>query len=171
MKKYFSLFLIALFGLVAVSCDTRNDDPIQDYDTYSITYDITNVNFEYNATDGYYISRTFNNPLFNTDVLLVYRKSGSTSNGSPVWQQIPRTLYISATQELDYDFDFTANDVMIYAGGNYDISTTPSYLNNQTFRIVQVPASAGKNANVDFSDYNSVIKHFNIDDSKRVELK
>ncbi|MDF0719498.1 hypothetical protein P0M11_05735 [Kaistella sp. PBT33-4] len=171
MKKYFSLLLIALFGLVAVSCDTRNDDPYQDYDTYSVVYDITNVNFINDPTYGWSTSHTFKKPFYNTDVLLVYRKSGSTGNGSPVWQQIPRTLYISATQELDYDFDFTANDVMIYAGGNYDISTTPSYLNNQTFRIVQVPASAGKNANVDFSDYNSVIKHFNIDDSKTVELK
>ncbi len=169
MKKYLSLLLIALLGFVAVSCTDRNDEP--DYDTYSITYDITNVGFDYNATDGYFISRTFPTALFNTDVVLVYRKSGSTGNGSPVWQQIPRTLYISATQELDYDFDFTMNDVMIYAGGNYDISTTPSYLNNQTFRIVQVPASAGKNANVDFSDYESVIKHYNIDDSKTVELK
>jgi hypothetical protein len=26
-------------------------------------------------------------------------------------------------------------------GGNYDLSTTPSYLNNQTFRIVIVPGS------------------------------
>lgn len=169
MKKYFSLLLIAIFGLVVVSCDNRNDEP--DYDTYSVTYDINNANFAYSATDGYYISRTFATPLFNSDVVLVYRKSGSTSNGSPVWQQIPRTLYINATQELDYDFDFTSNDVMIYAGGNYDISTTPTYLNNQTFRIVQVPASAGKNANVDFSDYNSVIKHYNIDDSKTIELK
>ncbi|MBP0612189.1 hypothetical protein J8J42_03895 [Chryseobacterium sp. cx-311] len=169
MKKYFSLLLIAIFGLIVVSCDNRNDEP--DYDTYSVTYDINNANFAYNVTDGYYISRTFATPLFNSDVVLVYRKSGSTSNGSPVWQQIPRTLYINSTQELDYDFDFTSNDVMIYAGGNYDISTTPTYLNNQTFRIVQVPASAGKNANVDFSDYNSVIKHYNIDDSKTIELK
>jgi hypothetical protein len=27
-------------------------------------------------------------------------------------------------------------------GGNYDLSTTPSYLNNQTFRIVIVPGSS-----------------------------
>ncbi|MBW8358391.1 MAG: hypothetical protein K0M63_01160 [Weeksellaceae bacterium] len=169
MKNYFSLLLIALFGFVAVSCTDRIDDPVQDYDTYSVTYDLKNVNFVYNATDGYHISRTFNTPIFSSDVVLVYRQNGTANNGTPVWQSIPRTLFLTQG-ELDYDFDFTVNDIMIYAGGNYDISTTPTYLNNQTFRVVVVPASAGKNANVDYSDYNAVIKFFNIDDSKVINL-
>jgi hypothetical protein len=68
---------------------------------------------------------------------------------------------------LDYDFDFTKNDIQIYADGNYDVSTTPEYLNNQTFRVVLVPTSSGaKNANLNYNDYNSVIKFYNIDDSK-----
>ncbi|QOW11357.1 hypothetical protein Q73A0000_13805 [Kaistella flava (ex Peng et al. 2021)] len=168
MKKYFTLMLMAIFSVAALSCDNRNNDVItQDNDTYSVVLDINNVNFSYNAQDGYFISRTFTKPLFNTDVVLMYRKTGSATDGSPVWQSIPRTLYLANGNELDYDFDFTKNDVMIYASGNYDVSTTPQYLNNQTFRVVLVPASpGGKNANVDYSDYNSVIRYFKIDDSK-----
>ena len=167
MKKYFTLVLMAIFSFAAVSCDTRTEEVIvQDNDTYSVVLDINNVNFSYNAQDGYHISRSFTTPLYNTDVVLIYRKTGSTSDGSPVWQAIPRTLYLAGGNELDYDFDFSKNDIMIYANGNYDISTTPTYLNNQTFRVVLVPASAGKNANVDYTDYNSVIRYFNIDDSK-----
>ena len=161
--------LMAIFTFAAVSCVDRNNDVVvQDNDTYSVILDINNVNFAYNAQDGYNISRSFTKPLVSTDVVLIYRKTGSATDGSPVWQSIPRTLYLSEGKELDYDFDFSKNDIMIYANGNYDVSTTPTYLNNQTFRVVLVPASAGgKNSNVvDYSDYNSVIKYFNIDDSK-----
>ena len=168
MKKYFTLTLLAIFSFAAVSCDNRNDEVIlqQDNDTYAVVLDINNVNFSYNATDGYFIERSFTKPLISTDVVLIYRKTGSTTDGSPVWQSIPRTLYV-AEGELDYDFDFSKNDIMIYANGDYNISTTPQYLNNQTFRVVLVPASAGgKNANVDYSDYDSVIRYYNIDDSK-----
>lgn len=160
--------LMAILSVAVVSCNDRNDDRIvQDNDTYSVVLDINNVGFSYDAQNGYFISRSFTKPLFNTDVVLMYRKIGSTNDGSPVWQSIPRTLYLNNGNELDYDFDFSKNDIMIYAKGNYDISTTPEYLANQTFRVVLVPASSGgKNAGVDYSDYESVIKFFNIDDSK-----
>ena len=160
--------LMAIFSFAAVSCDTRNDDVIvQDNDTYPVVLDLNNVSFSNDAENGYNINRSFTKPLISTDVVLIYRKAGSASDGSPVWQSLPRTLYLDNGNELDYDFDFSRNDIMIYANGNYDISTTMQYLNNQTFRVVLVPASAGgKNANVDYNDYESVIKYFIIDDSK-----
>ena len=88
----------------------------------------------------------------------------------PIWQQIPRTLFLTEG-ELDYDFDFTKNHVLIKAGGTIDFSLQnaafiANYLSNQRFRIVLVPASKGKNAQVDFSDYQSVIKFYNIPDRK-----
>jgi hypothetical protein len=168
MKKYITLMLLAIFSLAIVSCDTRNDDVnTQDNDTYPVVLDINNTNFSFDAQDGYFIERSFTKPLVSTDVVLIYRKAGTASDGSAVWQSIPRTLYLDNGDELDYDFDFTRNDIMIYANGNYDISTTPEFINNQTFRVVLVPASASsRNANVDYSNYESVIKYFNIDDSK-----
>ena len=43
-----------------------------------------------------------------------------------------------------------------------------AYLNNQTFRIVLVPASrAGRAAsNVNFEDYNAVVKYYNLKEPK-----
>lgn len=152
MKKLFSFLMIAFLGMIAISCVDRIDDPVNDQDTYSVAYDLNNVSFTNNSTTGYTISRTFNNPLYNGDVVLVYRMDGTTTNGSPIWQQIPRTLYLNQG-ELDYDFDFSKNDVQIYAGGTYDLATTPQYINNQTFRVVIVPASTGK---VDYSNYEAV---------------
>lgn len=168
MKKLLTLLMMAAFSFMIISCDTTRDDRI-DQDTYSVVYDLANVDFIYSAADGYTISRTMN--IYNSDVLLIYRKTGTTSTGEAVWQQIPKTIYLAGGNELDYDFDFSSKDFVIYANGNYDISTTPQYINGQTFRIVIVPASFGtQKSQVDHSDYNSVIKYYNIDDSKPVKL-
>ena len=58
----------------------------------------------------------------------------------------------------------------IFTEANFDQATmtaaeATTYLNNQQFRVVLVPASQGKNANVDYRDYNSVIRFYNLDDS------
>lgn len=159
--------LMAIFSFAAVSCDNRNDD-VNYQDTYSVVLDIKNVSFA-NTADGYSIKRSFTKPMVSSDVVLIYRKANPNAgaNEPTIWQLIPKTLYLDGGDELDYDFDFTVNDVMIYANGNYDISTTPAYLTNQTFRVVLVPASVGgKGITVDYSDYNKVIKLYRIDDSK-----
>jgi hypothetical protein len=84
---------------------------------------------------------------------------------------IPKTEYLSGGRELDYNFLFDQSNVEIYTEANFDQATfttaeANSYINNQRFRIVLVPASKGKNANLDYSDYNSVIKFYNIPDRK-----
>jgi hypothetical protein len=43
--------------------------------------------------------------LFN-DETIVYRMSGLV-NSTPIWHLIPRTIYLSNGNELDYDFDFS----------------------------------------------------------------
>lgn len=166
MKKLFSFFMIALLGFLVVSCTTDSRDNSTDNDTYPLVYDLT-ANFQ-NTNGKYVISKTFN-PIPSTDVILVYRKSG-VDGANPVWQQIPRTLFLPEG-ELDYDFDFTRQDFAIYAGGNIDIAAQSaafknSYINNQTFRVVFVPAAATGRGNVDYSNYDEVIKYYNINDSK-----
>lgn len=166
MKKIIPFLMLAFVSVFTVSCD--NDDDVQyvDNDTYAGVIEITR-NFQYNsAEDVYFINQSIS--MEPSDMALVYRLKDGSNNGD-VWEQIPRTLYFSGGRELDYDFDFTQKDVQILAGGNYDISTTPTYLNNQTFRIVLVPAgflNKGAKPPVDYSDYNAVIKYYNINDSK-----
>ncbi len=170
MKKYFTILLVAILGFVVVSCTRTNDVQTVDNDTYSVVYDLKNQSFVKNTTTNVYeIYKQFNNPIYSSDVILIFRQNG-TSNGNPIWQSIPRTLFLTQG-ELDYDFDFTKADILIKAGGTIDFSTQTqafkdTYLNGQTFRVVIVPASFGKNANVDLTDYESVIKFYNIDESK-----
>lgn len=162
MKNYFTILLLAIFGFTALNCTDRNDNLVGDGDTFPMMKDVTG---SFNSANNFTVSQGI--AISSTDVVLVYRQSG-TDNGNPIWQQIPRTLFLNEG-ELDYDFDFTKNDVLIKAGGTINFATqTPvfvnAYLNNQRFRIVLVPASQGKNANLDYSDYKSVIKYYNIPD-------
>lgn len=130
-------------------------------------YELRNVNFGYNSTSGSYSIYEELVPQINqADVILIYRLVGTVNPTTPIWQSIPRTLYLPQG-ELDYDFDFTKTDFTIYAGGNFNLALTPEYLNNQTFRIVILPGYYSKNAQpVDYSDYNAVIKAYNIDESR-----
>ncbi|OYU84451.1 MAG: hypothetical protein CFE24_06815 [Flavobacterium sp. BFFFF2] len=127
-------------------------------------YDLNNVNFSYTQSNGFFIGQSFNTPIYTSDNVIMYRKTG-TVNNAPIWQQIPRTLYLGNGQELDYDFDFTKFDFTIYAGGNYDITTTSGYLNNQTFRVVVIPGGFGKRV-VDYSDCNAVMQAYGLTESQ-----
>ncbi|KFC18792.1 hypothetical protein [Chryseobacterium sp. FH1] len=164
MKKFIPLVLLLISSIFIFSC--KDDDTIVEVD-YPTVYDL-NVNFVYNADDGWNFYQRFNRSLLDQDYVVIFRQAG-TENGAAVWQQIPRTLYLTQG-ELDYDFDFTKNDFLIYAGGTYDISTTPQYLNNQRFRVVLVPAVfGGKNTNsqdISKMSYDEIIARYNIDDSK-----
>lgn len=166
MKKFFPLILLAFVSMFVLSCD--NDDDVQyvDNDTIAGVIEITR-SFQYNnSTDQHFINQSIS--MLDSDMALVYRLK-DTSNGNDVWEQIPKTIYLANGEEVDYDFDFTKNDVQIYLAGTYDVTTTPEFYNNQTFRIVLVPAGfLNKSATppVDYSDYNAVIKYYNIDDSK-----
>lgn len=126
-------------------------------------FEIKNVNFNYNATDGYTIYQKLNPQIYDSDVVLIYRLAGTVDTNTPIWQSIPRTLFLPQG-ELDYDFDFSKEDFTIYAGGTYDLSLTPSYIKNQTFRVVIVPGAFSKTLKT--TNYDAVMKTLNIDESQ-----
>jgi hypothetical protein len=125
----------------------------------SEVFELQNINFSATPTGGFKIYQKFTPNIFAADVVLIYRLSGTLNSSTPIWQPIPRTLFINQG-ELDYDFDFTKEDFTIYAVGNYNLSTTPQYLNNQTFRIVIVPGIFS--TLVDTNNYNSVMSALNM---------
>lgn len=168
MKKLIPFLVMAFFGMVMLSCSTDDDTVYVDYDTYPIVYDLRNVNFE-NVGGSYQIARSFNSPMYETDMLLMYMQVGTTNNNSPIWQQIPITFYLNDGHEVDYNYDFSRYDFVIYAGGTFDLYNT-NYVINQSFRVLLVPASYGKSTEVDYSDYNSVVQYYNIDDSQPTVL-
>lgn len=171
MKKLFSF--AAILGFIAfgvVSCDRSNDTVVQaqDNDTYATAYDLNNVSFTLDKNGNYTIVRNFNTPLIESDVVLIYRQFVD-DDGITKWQSIPRTLYL-AQGELDMDFAYNKNGITIRAGGTFDPSLAPTYINNQTFRVVVVPAATGKNANVDRSNYDSVASFYGISENNVKKL-
>ena len=171
MKKIF--VLLAIVGTVVLSgCDGPDGPqgpPGQDgTNVEAEVFELRNVNFSTSTNTDYQyeIYQTLTPQILLADNLLIYRLSGTIDSSTPIWKSIPRTLFL-AQGELDYDFDFSKEDFTIYAGGTYNLSTTPTYLNNQTFRIVIVPgylSNKGNASTVDTDDYQAVIQKYHIND-------
>jgi len=166
MKKI--TLLLAFIGMITLqSCTVNEEQDKVDNDTISEVFELRNVNFSYNSsTGGYFIYRTLNPKIYASDNILIYRMSDMIDSNTPVWQLIPRTLYLGGGGELDYYYDYSREDFTIYAIGTYNLSETPEYIFNQTFRIVIIPGYfSNKNSfDVNFYDYESVIKKLNIDE-------
>ncbi|KMQ66085.1 hypothetical protein ACM46_00525 [Chryseobacterium angstadtii] len=166
MKKILPFLFLAFVSLFIFSCDNNDDNT--DSDTYSRMRDITG---SFTNGNGYAFTQGIN--INQTDVVLVYRAAGNA------WQQIPKSVYLPNSGTLptnrvfDYNFVFDSQNVQIRIDDeNFNLGTemtaaeTNDYLNNQRFRLVLVPAQASKSANsVDYSDYNAVVKYYNLDDT------
>lgn len=164
MKKI--TLLIAFIGMITLqSCTVNEVQDNVDNDTISEVFELRNVNFSYNSsTGGYFIYRTLNPQIYASDNILIYRMSDVIDSNTPVWQLIPRTLYLSGGDELDYDYDFSREDFTIYAEGTYNLAETPEYIFNQTFRIVIIPGYFSNRSaqQIDFNDYDAVIQAYGI---------
>src|SRR4051812_11782019 len=102
MKKI--LILFAVVGIAFSSCTGPEGPPgIPGRDgadgLISEVFELKHINFGYNAIDGYTISQKLSPKLYPGDVILIYRLSGTLSSGAPIWQSIPRTLFLSPGQE------------------------------------------------------------------------
>lgn len=168
MKKLVLVFAV-IATIVLSSCEgpagIQGPEGPQGTALEAEVFELQNVSFGYDTSNGYTIYQILNPQILQSDNILIYRLSGTIDPQTPIWQSIPRTIY-NNQGELDYDFDFSKEDFTIYAGGNYDLTLTPNYLNNQTFRIVIIPgAFSNKSNTVNTNDYNAVIKTYNIDDT------
>lgn len=168
MKKI--ILFIATIGSIAFSGCEGPEGPRGEtgYSAESKVLELRNVNFILNQNNEYTIYRQLPAGVLLTDNIVIYRLSGTIDSNTPIWQPIPRTIYFdNSTNEFDYDYDFSLEDYTIYAGGNYDISTTPNLLNDETFRIVIIPGYfANKNSNLDALDYNTLVKTYKIDEGR-----
>lgn len=118
--------------------------------------------------DVYIISEPFQTylkgDLFNHETVLIYRLEGVTSSGLKVWELIPKTIYLNSNEEVDYDFNFSTEAFTIFVGGTYDLSSTPEFINNQTFRIVVSPSKLI--SSIDKNNYKAVISALNISENQ-----
>jgi hypothetical protein len=129
--------------------------------------EVFEVRASFTAANNYSRLITLNPPIYNSDMVLVYRLF-DVINGQSVWRQLPQAVYI-AQGELDYNFDFTRNDINLFLESDFDLATLgATWSQNQIFRVVIIPGyfSNKNNKAVDFNDYNAVVKAFNIKNSQ-----
>ncbi|UUC45270.1 hypothetical protein [Flavobacterium cerinum] len=140
-------------------------------DTISEVFEVTR---SFNAGNNFSSIIPLNPQIYASDVVLVYLLWDTVNPTTPVWRLMPQTVQLEQG-DLLYNYDFTRSDVNLFlSSADFDLNILgPQWTQNQTFRIVIVPGYFSKNATkqVDFSNYNEVIKTFNIDDSKVKVLK
>ena len=129
--------------------------------------EVFEVRTSFTAANNYSKLITLNPPIYNSDMVLVYRLF-DVINGQNVWRQLPQAVYL-IQGELDYNFDFTRNDINLFLESDFDLATLgTTWSQNQVFRVVIIPgylSNKNKKA-VDFNDYDAVVKAFNIKNSQ-----
>ena len=170
MKKIITLF--AFVSFLAISSCT-SDDFQEDNDTIPEAFEIKNVDLARVADNEYDFESTFQfeigGNLFDDETVLIYRLTSVINSNTPIWQLIPRTIYFSNGDELDYDYDFSKIDFVITARGNYNLLNRAEYIDNQTFRVVIVPSNLA--ATMDTSNYNEVMSTMKISESQVKKVK
>lgn len=173
MKKIVTLFVFV--SLVAFSSCTTTEEYYdgEDYDTYPEAFEIENVNLSKVADNEYNLKSTFQyeigGNLYDDETVLIYRLTSTINSTTPVWQLIPRTIYFTNNNELDYDYDFSKVDFIITARGNYVLQNTPEYIRDQTFRVVIIPSDLA--ASMDTTNYTEVMKTLKISESQVQKVK
>lgn len=171
MKKIFLLFAMA--GTVAFTgCSSDDDQPQVIQNNYpefvASAFELNNVDLTFEPSTGRFEYLTeLGQELYPADVVLVYRRVAELN--TMVWQQMPRIQYIDLgnedLDEVDYDFNFTRQDILIYSTATFNLINEPSFIDNQSFRVVIVPADFLSGSRIDLNDYNAVMNRLNIKES------
>lgn len=164
MKKLLSLFVLVI---LFISCEgpvgppgppgLPGEEVIFLASAFEIEVDFTSQN-------GYSIVEPYGFEVFPSDVTLVYIQWDST-NGQPIWRLLPQIVEFQEGQ-LQYNFDFTRDDVSIFLDGTIDFGLLGSeWTQNQVFRVVVLPADNVGAVNI--SSLEAVSKAGNISSFER----
>lgn len=181
MKKILTLF--AVVGLFAFTgCEGPEGPPGQDglngpKGDPGYINEVFEVTMNFTSGNNYGQTFPLNPKIYSGDNLLVYELV-DTNGGIDTWALLPQVYYFSGGS-AQYNFSFSFDQFSIFIDASFALNQLPSsFLNNKTFRIVIIPGDDGVNsggpnskmAKADYSDYNAVIKKYNIDDSNVKKL-
>jgi hypothetical protein len=156
------LLFLAFIGMMTLqSCTVTDNEPIIVDDTISEVFEVT---ASFNSTNNYSKLITLNPPIFSSDVVLVYRLTG-TSQGTDIWKLLPENHYFSdGTLDFGYDFDYTKTDVKIFMIGSNLQTVSTDFRLNQVLRIVIVPASFS--TSIDKNNIEAVMSALKVNESQ-----
>ncbi|MDJ1480719.1 collagen-like protein [Cytophagaceae bacterium YF14B1] len=144
--------------------------------TVALMYEVNNFNLTASNKWSSFYTFPAADPIYLEDVVLTYLLVGqdnSSGQNMDVWQLMPISYY-NPNGTLSINYNFTANDVEIYASASYTMTAQNTSFTNQVARIVVVPADYSPNGrkalNIDYNDYNQVKKAFNLSDASVKKL-
>ncbi|MBK5193668.1 MAG: collagen-like protein [Flavobacteriaceae bacterium] len=182
MKKIFTLLLISVFALTSCGDDGAigPQGPQGPAGADGLIGTVVDLQGSFTSANDYSLVLDFNDEgieVFESDVVLVYLKTGEDgeAGGLPVevFRMLPQTYFIDG-QILQYNFDFTFFDVLIFLDGTADFAALdPSFTDNQVLRIVVVPAEFAETSGVDMSNMKAVMQALDIqpEDIKKGEIQ
>jgi hypothetical protein len=136
-------------------------------ETLALMYEVP---FNLNAGNKWESIYTFpaNDKIYLEDVVLVYLLTGQVqvdNKPTDVWRLMPINYFTNAGL-LSLNYDFTVNDVRIYAEAEFTLDAQRDAFKDQLARIVVVPADYSPNGrkglNIDYSDYEQVRAAFKL---------
>ncbi|WP_373057590.1 collagen-like protein [Zunongwangia sp. H14] len=111
-----------------------------------------------------------NMELAATDAVFVYTKTGENGqdeNGETInaWRLLPQTYFAANNVVVQYNYDYTLQDVNIFLDSNLAYSNfntlDGSWTEGLLFRILVVPSSLVETG-IDISNYNQAIKNITV---------
>lgn len=168
-RKLLPLLLLAVIALFQSCTGPKGDPGPQGGDVLGQTFDIINVDFTSANNWGYVLNfKDKKIDVLPTDAVLVY-VYWNDQGGLKAYRPLPQTAYLTNGVLVTYNFDRTDADMEIFLDGNSDPAKLPTdWTRGFEFRVIVIPSDPLQRANaeVDLNDYESVVKAFNIDESK-----
>jgi hypothetical protein len=184
MKKIFSILFMSAFLFTACSTDGDRgpqgpqgpEGPTGVGGFIGTAIDVTG---DFTAANSYTLELLFDDPdldieVFESDAVLVYVKVGDGQDhpdGNPIeiFRALPQT-YFQGDKTIQYNFDFTYEDVFIFLDGVNSNGTLLDFAAldsefrlNQKFRVIVLPAAFAENRKqLDLTNMNAVMKELNI---------
>jgi hypothetical protein len=175
MKKSVASLLILVL-VIFTSCIGEQGPPGKDGE--SLTGSIFEITGDFKAQNNYELFFEFptNFEIYSSDIVMVYilweQVNGSDGKTIDVWRALPQTIILNEGV-LQYNFDYTKEDVKVFLDGTVDFNTLlPAEKNNQTFRIAVLPAAFAENKSIDIKNLETVMNLTGVDDSsiKRINF-
>ncbi|MDD2986300.1 hypothetical protein [Flavobacterium sp.] len=165
MKKI--TLILVLIGMITLQGCTIEENSGYDNDTFSKVFEVTR---SFSPQNDFSSLITFNPPIFSSDVVLVYILWDVQNDGTPVWRLMPQTVQLFEG-DLQYNYDFTRFDVNLFISSlDFDVAfIDPVWTQNQTFRIVLVPASFG--GKMDYTNYENVMQKLKLSEKDVKSIK
>ncbi len=159
MKKL--AFLVFALSFILISCEGDPGPPgPPGLNGGLIVSSAFEIEVDFNAGNSYEFIESYGFDVLPSDVTLVYIL-WDTVNGQDVWRLMPQTVTFP-DGDLIYNFDFTQTDVRFFLDGTTNLDALdPSWTQNQTFRVVVVPADNVDG--VDVSNLNAIIQSHHIE--------